>query len=190
MKKQALVGIDVSARSLDVALERGKAPRQDLVFENTAEGHRKLAKPVKVDARRLPDSIGTSCSHVRVQRLAMRLVERSRVTLRLIDSAKVLEVYAMDGQDGISYVLSFREKVILPQRVSAGKQAALPALSDRGFGIWSGLRNHEVLCPVTQPSDDLEVVVLIQVSEESLALRSWILSRLLLVSFFGTYPFP
>lgn len=44
MKKQALVGIDVSARSLDVALERGKAPRQDLVFENTAEGHRKLAK--------------------------------------------------------------------------------------------------------------------------------------------------
>lgn len=44
MKKQALVGIDVSARSLDVALERGKASRQDLVFENTAEGHRKLAK--------------------------------------------------------------------------------------------------------------------------------------------------
>ncbi len=44
MKKQALVGIDVSARSLDVALERGKTSRQDLVFENTAEGHRKLAK--------------------------------------------------------------------------------------------------------------------------------------------------
>lgn len=44
MKKQALVGIDVSALSLDVALERGKAARQDMVFENTAEGHRKLAK--------------------------------------------------------------------------------------------------------------------------------------------------
>jgi transposase len=44
MKKQALVGIDVSARSLDVALERGKTSRQDMVFENTAEGHRKLSK--------------------------------------------------------------------------------------------------------------------------------------------------
>jgi transposase len=44
MKQEALVGIDVSARSLDVALERGKAPQQDLIFENTAEGHRKLVK--------------------------------------------------------------------------------------------------------------------------------------------------
>ncbi len=44
MKRRTRVGIDVSARSLDLALERGKAPPQNLVFENTAEGHRKLIK--------------------------------------------------------------------------------------------------------------------------------------------------
>jgi transposase len=44
MKKQVRAGIDVSARSLDVTLDRGKAPPQDLSFENTADGHRKLVK--------------------------------------------------------------------------------------------------------------------------------------------------
>lgn len=44
MKMRTLVGIDVSARSLDVALERGNASPQELAFENAAEGHRKLVK--------------------------------------------------------------------------------------------------------------------------------------------------
>jgi transposase len=46
MKKIILIGIDVSARQLDVALERGKATQQDLCFENTAADHRKLIKRI------------------------------------------------------------------------------------------------------------------------------------------------
>ncbi len=44
MNKEVRVGVDASARSLDVALGRGKASRQGLAFENKAEGHQKLDK--------------------------------------------------------------------------------------------------------------------------------------------------
>lgn len=46
MEKITLIGIDVSARQLDVALERGKSAQQDLCFENTAADHRKLIKRI------------------------------------------------------------------------------------------------------------------------------------------------
>jgi transposase len=44
MKKTTLVGIDVSARELVVALKRGKTPPWESAFSNDAEGHRKLVK--------------------------------------------------------------------------------------------------------------------------------------------------
>jgi transposase len=46
MKNITLVGIDVSARQLDVALQRGKATPQDLCFENIAADHQKLIKRI------------------------------------------------------------------------------------------------------------------------------------------------
>ena len=44
MKKLALVGIDVSARELVVALERAGGPLLESTFANDAVGHRKLIK--------------------------------------------------------------------------------------------------------------------------------------------------
>jgi transposase len=44
MKKTTLAGIDVSARELGVALERGKAPPWESAFSNDADGHRRLLK--------------------------------------------------------------------------------------------------------------------------------------------------
>jgi len=42
LKKTALVGIDVSARTLDLALDSGRGTPPLLTFANTAAGHRKL----------------------------------------------------------------------------------------------------------------------------------------------------
>jgi len=44
MKPLVLVGIDVSARELVVALERGKRPQWEGTFANDAEGHRRLVR--------------------------------------------------------------------------------------------------------------------------------------------------
>ena len=44
MKKHVLVGIDVSAASLDVALDRGRGPVATGNFENDPGGHRKLLR--------------------------------------------------------------------------------------------------------------------------------------------------
>ncbi len=46
MKKSTLVGIDVSARTLDVALDQGRGAPQLLSFSNTAAGHRKVIQRV------------------------------------------------------------------------------------------------------------------------------------------------
>jgi transposase len=46
VKKQVLVGIDVSAASLDVAIDRGRGSVWTGTFENDASGHRKLLRAV------------------------------------------------------------------------------------------------------------------------------------------------
>ena len=43
MKGMILCGIDVSARTLDVAIDWGRGPVWTGVFDNTEAGHRKLA---------------------------------------------------------------------------------------------------------------------------------------------------
>ncbi len=44
MEKLTLVGIDVSARELAVAIDRGRGPAWDGTFANDATGHRNLIK--------------------------------------------------------------------------------------------------------------------------------------------------
>ena len=46
MKKTTLVGIDVSARALDLALDPGRGAPKVLSFHNTAAGHRKLIQRI------------------------------------------------------------------------------------------------------------------------------------------------
>ena len=46
MKKIMLVGIDVSARTLDLAFDPGRGTPQLLSFHNTAAGHRKLIQRI------------------------------------------------------------------------------------------------------------------------------------------------
>jgi hypothetical protein len=50
VKGMILCGIDVSARTLDVAIDVGRGPVWTGVFDNTESGHRKLAQ--KLGARR------------------------------------------------------------------------------------------------------------------------------------------
>lgn len=47
LKKITLVGIDVSARKLDLALEPNRGKPLALAFDNTPVGHRKLVKRIK-----------------------------------------------------------------------------------------------------------------------------------------------
>lgn len=46
MKKTMLVGVDVSARTLDAALDSARGAPQPLSFHNTAAGHRKLIQRI------------------------------------------------------------------------------------------------------------------------------------------------
>lgn len=55
MKGMILCGIDVSAKTLDVAIDSGRGPVWTGVFDNTESGHRKLAL-----------RLGTKCRKVRV----------------------------------------------------------------------------------------------------------------------------
>lgn len=51
MKQGVLCGIDVSAKTLDVALDRGRGPIWTGVFDNSAAGHRKLIRAICSGAR-------------------------------------------------------------------------------------------------------------------------------------------
>lgn len=44
MKREILCGIDVSAKTLDVALDLGRGPVWTGVFDNNAAGHRQLVR--------------------------------------------------------------------------------------------------------------------------------------------------
>ena len=48
MKRMILCGIDVSAKTFDVALDRGRGPRWTGTFDNTPGGHRKLIQKLAV----------------------------------------------------------------------------------------------------------------------------------------------
>ena len=47
MKRTTLVGIDVGARELVLALESGNGQRRESTFANDADGHRKLVKRLR-----------------------------------------------------------------------------------------------------------------------------------------------
>jgi transposase len=48
-----LCGVDVSARTLDVAIDSGRSPLWTGVFDNTSAGHRKLIRKLVTRQRRV-----------------------------------------------------------------------------------------------------------------------------------------
>jgi transposase len=53
VKQVILCGVDVSARTLDVTVDSGRAPLWTGVFDNTAAGHRKLIRKLLARKRRV-----------------------------------------------------------------------------------------------------------------------------------------
>jgi transposase len=75
VKRVILCGIDVSAKTFDVALDQGRGPAWTGAFENNASGHRKLVK--KLSTRRLSVRVVVEATGVYHLDLALAL-ERAR----------------------------------------------------------------------------------------------------------------
>lgn len=77
MKKQLLCGIDVSAKSLAVALDSGRGPVWEGVFPNDAGGHRKLVR--RLTRSRMAARVCVEATGIYHLDLCLALLEAARV---------------------------------------------------------------------------------------------------------------
>lgn len=91
MKREILCGIDVSAKTLDVALDLGRGPVWTGVFDNNAAGHRQLVR--KLVGRRRPVRVVVEATGVYHLNLALAL-QRARSVEVMVANPKATKGFA------------------------------------------------------------------------------------------------
>ncbi len=146
MKKPVLVGIDVSAKTLDVAIDTGRRVAVEL-FDNDASGHRKLIRRLERSGRRV--RVGLESTGVYHLELALALHKAPRIDV-MVANPRAVKDFARaemrrsktDRTDAGSMVEFVRRMDFVAWQPPAPEILVLRALS-RHLEALAGMRAQE-----------------------------------------------